>query len=247
MIALVTTAILTRLDMLTRNVQLLIFSTLVAGGVGQALASPVLYAWAGNAAGAKGGSTYVIDPVAGTVVMLRGAGDGIGSGSGTGASSGGGGGGSGTGSGAGASDDGARSSGASLSPGAMFSASSQALTFAGPYVNERERPDGCGPEQRIWATEKSAAEHAEVDGLSMLSVCRNQQRHTGLTRPSGAPEDYRREPPELTPSEAPFFISPSANVNGPAATIAAVPEPSSLALLGGALAVFGVVVRRRKR
>ncbi|HET7158054.1 MAG TPA: hypothetical protein VFI62_03600, partial [Burkholderiales bacterium] len=113
--------------MLIRNAQLLLFSTLLAGAV-QAYASPVLYAWAGNSVGATGGSTYVIDPVAGTVIQLRGAGDGIGSSSG--ASGGTTGSGEGTGRNPGANSSGgsmgAVNSGGGVSPGTVFAASSRA-------------------------------------------------------------------------------------------------------------------------
>ena len=243
--------------MLIRNAQLLLFSTLLAGAV-QAYASPVLYAWAGNSVGATGGSTYVIDPVAGTVIQLRGAGDGIGSSSG--ASGGTTGSGEGTGRNPGANSSGgsmgAVNSGGGVSPGTVFAASSRARTFAGPPPVEEGKPDACGPEQRLAAIRRSAAENANVDVLAMLSQCRDTEADfdrgaTDLTLAAysqtggGRSADFSSE---LTPSEAPLFVSPSSNLNtAPLATIAAVPEPVSLALFVSAFSILGAMVRRRKR
>ena len=243
--------------MLIRNAQLLLVSTLLAS-TGQAYASPVLYAWAGNSVGATGGSTYVIDPVAGTVVQLRGAGDGTGSSSGANGGMAGSGDGTGGNSGANSSGGsmGAVSSGGGVSPGALFAASSRAHTFAGPPPVEERKPDACGPEQRLAAMERSAAENANVDVLAMLSQCREAEADadrgasdvTLAAKPQTNGQRSADFSSELTPSEAPLFVSPASNLNtAPLATIAAVPEPGSLVLLGSALAVFGSMVRRRKR
>jgi hypothetical protein len=256
-----------RLYMLIRNAQLLLFSTLLAGS-GQAYASPVLYAWAGNSVGATGGRTYVIDPVAGTVIQLRGAGDGIGTGSGASSATAGGGG---TGGNAGGNSSGASSgagdSGGGVSPGTLFAVSSRALTFAGPPPVEERKPDECGPEQRIAAIERSAAENANVDVLAMLSLCREARADGGAPVVAGSQRDPDRGASdvvltansqtggnssdmssELTPSEAPLFVSPASNLNtAPLATIAAVPEPVSLTLFVSAFSILGAMVRRRKR
>ncbi len=197
---------------------------------GEAAASPVLYAWGNYFDGSSGSQTYVIDPIAATVMAVRGAGGGDGSavsggstgssGTSQGGSSGGGGsGGSGSGSGGDSSGFGGGSSvvgGSSLASGSSGSTAGGSETIV---VSNTGETAGIPLEDLI--------PKLGPGGDPNLDPPSHDTLYPGFLPPG---------PLTLTGDDSPLDAF---------AVTAAVAEPTPLGLIGIALAVLGMTLRRK--
>lgn len=253
--------------MLSRNMQLFLFSTtLLTAGAGHA--SPVLYAWGGHSDGSSGGRTYAIDPVAATVIVVRGPSGTEGGGSGAGGSGAGG-----TSTGTGGSG-GAGGSGSGGSGSGAFSFSNLSNTGGGgsslSTLSNFNVPDDCGSLERLQTLAGMLGVAAKIFPAGSPAPCSETLRSTLLelvSATSGSGENVpASNSTEPTASDVIFsadtfiFAEPDSITPGlltvaggdPSsvsllATPAAVPEPTALGLVGLGLAALGTRMRRRKQ
>lgn len=254
--------------MLSRNMQLFLFSTTLLTA-GAAHASPVLYAWGGHSDGTSGGRTYAIDPVAATVIVVRGPSGTDGGGSGAGGSGAGGTASTGTG---GAGGAGGSSSGGS-GRGAFSFSNLSGLAGGGSSLSTLSNfnvPDDCGSLERLQTLAGMLGVAAKIYPAGSPVPCSETLRSTLLelvSATSGSGENVPpsnsmqptasdvifsadtfifAEPDSITPGLLPVAGGDPSSVSL-LATPAAVPEPTALGLVGLGLAALGTRMRRRKQ
>lgn len=216
------------------NIKLVVISTtLLMLGAGQAAAHPLIYAWGGHFSESNGGQVYAINPITGKVSKLGGGGSGPGGGggSGSGGSSyghgayghggGGGGGGSAWGGGSGGGGGWGGGSGSGGGGGGSSGAGGTGGGGDGPFgPSDDKKPQPDGP--------------VVFNPRPDFNPPDNQDLPVGLPIP--IPDDPKEvlagDPDDKT------FV-------GDSSITASVPEPTSLGLFTVALAVLGARLRRR--
>ena len=205
---------------------------------GEAAAGPVLYAWGSYPEGSVGGSqTYVIDPIAATVLAVQGAGGG----SGTGIVAGGGTGGTVSSSGTGTlgSSAGGDSGGlGGLDVGASGSGSSTSQSTTAPS----------GSLLPVGGTSLPSAGAGDTTDPTLTATGPNATLEELLNAPAESDGDPNRSPgangePPFVPGSLAF--TPGSGFSPLGVTPTAVAEPAPLGLLGIALAVLGMTLRRK--
>ena len=232
-------------EMSIRPIHLVVFlSTVSLCGIGHVAASPVLYAWAGYSKDSGGRQTYVIDPVSATVTMVRGPGNGGSAGNRSRFGAGSFGGGSGSGIGGNSEFGGVSSADArNIVLGTTGTGVETEVLegniprFASQDASTDGLVGGLGPlalfDPFAAGSQDGADQGAVVNGSSVVS---------------GAGQDWTTDFTNPSDLSALLALKPVGDVlrSSQLATPAAVPEPTTLGLLGGALAVLGMRLRRRK-
>jgi len=209
-------------------------------------ASPVLYAMGGlNSSSTESERMYVIDPVAATVTAMLGVGGGAGGSGGSHGGSFGGGGIANGGGGAGGSSGGGGSGLSGLGAGGLGGLGVAARRPSGPGGSS-------GPTITDTLTDPTGDNTSEEQDQQVILNPNDPDNNPDSTRAdcgSSVAEGLPLCEANVPPPGGSGAAGPGNNPgSGPSALalVPALPEPGSVALLGTALAAFGIVRRRRK-